>query len=410
MSPEPGRAGAGIVVIGGGFAGFWAAVAARRVCGPDVPVQLVSDRPHLVMRPRLYEASPASLSLDLAEPLDMIGVSFVLDRATAVDPARRRVTLESGSLDYDCLVLATGSTMRQPDVPGAAEAFSIDDQEHAIEFDDRLARIAGRPGIRIAVVGAGFTGIELALELPERLRAHRGEGPDPDLEVVLIDRAPVVGAELGPAPRPTIEAALDAAGVVRRLGASIVALGADTVTFSDGTIDSFDAVVLCTGLVATQLATPLSGIVDELGRHHVDPTLEHRDHPHLFLAGDVAAVDTGTGHLTLQSCQHALQLGRVAGENAARRRLGRPLIRYHQPRYVTCLDLGRSGAVLTSGWDRGVIADGELAKANKRRINQQVIYPDLRQGAEGLLAQSVPIAAIDAIDAESVSTLPVERT
>src|SRR6266566_7912576 len=67
---------------------------------------------------------------------------------------------------------------------------------------------------------------------------------------------------------------------------------------------------------------------------------------------------TGDGHLVLQSCQHALQLGRFAGENAARDLIGVPTIPYVQPPYVTCLDLGRSGAVFTRGWERTVELTG----------------------------------------------------
>jgi NADH:quinone reductase (non-electrogenic) len=47
-----------ILIIGGGFAGFWAAVAARRVAGPGAAVALVSREPVLEIRPRLYEARP----------------------------------------------------------------------------------------------------------------------------------------------------------------------------------------------------------------------------------------------------------------------------------------------------------------------------------------------------------------
>ena len=88
------------------------------------------------------------------------------------------------------------------------------------------------------------------------------------------------------------------------------------------------------------------------------------------------------------SCQHALQLGRVAGENAARDLLGLPLVPYEQLRYVTCLDLGRSGAVLTQGWDRAVVMEGPDAKAVKRKINTEIIYPPIGATAEVLLRQS----------------------
>ena len=108
----------------------------------------------------------------------------------------------------------------------------------------------------------------------------------------------------------------------------------------------------------------------------------------IFVAGDAAAADGGDGCPVLQSCQHALQLGRFAGENAARDLLGLPLVDYVQPPYITCLDLGRAGAVYTRGWDRVVERTGSKAKAIKRWINTEVIYPPVDGARETLLALS----------------------
>jgi NADH dehydrogenase len=65
-----------------------------------------------------------------------------------------------------------------------------------------------------------------------------------------------------------------------------------------------------------------------------------------------------------------------------------PTIPYVQPRYITCLDLGRSGAVWTEGWDRAVKQTGPEAKSLKQRINRVVIYPPACASAERLLALS----------------------
>jgi NADH dehydrogenase len=127
---------------------------------------------------------------------------------------------------------------------------------------------------------------------------------------------------------------------------------------------------------------------DKLGRVIVDAVLRAPAAPEIFVAGDAAVADTGDGHLTLQSCQHAGQLGRVAGENAARDLLGLPPVAYSQLRYITCLDLGRSGAVITQGWERRVEKTGHAGKAFKRWINTEVIYPPADESAEALLAKS----------------------
>lgn len=96
----------------------------------------------------------------------------------------------------------------------------------------------------------------------------------------------------------------------------------------------------------------------------------------IWAAGDLARATAVGDHVALMSCQHAMPQGRQAGENAARAVLGRPLGEYHQPLYVTCLDLGSAGAVLTRGFARDdVMARGDEAKQIKRFINRSVIYP-----------------------------------
>lgn len=371
-----------ILIVGGGFAGFWAAMAAERVVGDKAEVVLVSRTPMLEMRPRLYEAKPETLGADLRGPLSAAGIRFLEGEATGLDIGARRVRLASGVLAYDRLVVATGSAMRRPPVPGAEAAYSIDTQAEAIRLDRRLAQGAAS----VAVIGAGFTGVELALELRDRVAAHGGDGEA--LHIVLIDRAAAVGAELGAGPRPTIEAALKEARVELRLGATIASLSAGHVGFADGSVLDVDAVVLTTGMAAADFVRHVPGERDGLGRLKVERSLRAPAARDVFVTGDAAAADTGTGNLALQSCQHALQLGRYAGENAARDLLGMPPIDYAQPRYVTCLDLGRAGAVFTEGWDRAVQKSGAEAKTIKRRINTQVIYPPVGASGEVLLAMS----------------------
>jgi NADH dehydrogenase len=403
MTPIPHK----ILIIGGGFAGFWAALAARRVAGSRAAVTLVSPEPMLEVRPRLYEARPETLAVDMLPLLRKVDVGFVRGEAIGLDTDAKAVALahsrpEDGvaslaygdRLAYDRLVVATGSRMRRPPVPGAEAAFSVDTRADAIAFDRRLGEIVrdvAEP--TIAVVGAGFTGIELALELRDRLQAHGGDAVAERLRIVLIDRAETIGPELGPGPRPVIEAALAAAGVELRLGANVRALAAARVSFADSVLTA-DAVVLATGMAAASFAAEVPGERDKLGRVVVDTALRAPAAPEVFVAGDAAAADTGDGHYTLQSCQHAGQLGRVAGENAARDLMGLSPVTYTQLRYVTCLDLGRSGAVVTQGWERRVDKTGDEGKALKRLINTQVIYPPADGTAEALLAgSSIDLAA-----------------
>lgn len=377
------REGPRLVVVGGGFAGFWAVVAARRVSA-ELAITLVNARDDLVVRPRLYEAVTDDLVVALRPLLDLVGVDLVVGTCTGLDG--HSVALESGAgLAFDAAVIATGSVMARPAVVGVEHAHSIDTIAEAKRFEAALRDRPSDDHLTVIVVGAGFTGVELALELPIRLAAlGRRSGHD---RVVLVDAAPVVGATLGRGPRELIERALDEAGVECVLGRAVVVFDRDGVTLDDGTVVPADVVVLCSGLVAAPFSMSPSTPRDHVGRVIVDEYLATTE-ANVFVAGDAAVADTGSGQRTMLSCQHALVMGKVAGENAARYLAGLPLVPYAQERYVTCLDLGAAGAVLTSGWDRAVVQTGAAAKEIKRMINTKVIYPDPSEGREGLLRQS----------------------
>ena len=186
-----------IVVAGGGYAGFWAAMAARRIAGPEQPIRMVSRDPILQMRPRLYEAAPETLGIDLRPLLDRTGIDFQAGEATAI--ADNTLVLSTGErIPYARLVVATGSQLRRPPIPGADRAYSIATQSDAIAFDRRLAEIARTTAApRLAVIGAGFTGIELALELRDRLALYSDAVLGERLEILLVDAAPELGPELG---------------------------------------------------------------------------------------------------------------------------------------------------------------------------------------------------------------------
>ena len=130
------------------------------------------------------------------------------------------------------------------------------------------------------------------------------------------------------------------------------------------------------GFHASPLTTQVPAERDRSGRLVVDLNLRVAAVPTIFAAGDTAQSATDEqGHLALMSFQHANRLGASAGFNAAADLLGVPLERYQQKNYVTCLDLGPSDAVFTRGWEPKVELSGDKAKALKREINTQWIYP-----------------------------------
>ncbi|HYZ66228.1 MAG TPA: FAD-dependent oxidoreductase [Mycobacterium sp.] len=387
-----------VLVLGSGFAGLWAALgAARRLteldaAQGDVHVTVLSSQPYHDIRVRNYEADLTPCRIPLSDVLDPVGVKHVTADVTAIDPASRMVKTSRGTHDYDRLVVALGSQVVKPDIPGLREfGFDVDSYDGAVRLQRHLATLARGPhttsACTVAVVGAGLTGIETACELPARLAALF---PDGAPRVVLIDRNPHVGSDMGASARPVIEAALNAIGVHTRLGVGVTAVDAAGLTLSTGEVLAASTVVWCAGMRANPLTADLGVACDRLGRVPVDDYLRVDGVPGVFAAGDVAAARMDDTHLSVMSCQHGRPMGRYAGYNVISDLLGEPMLALRIPWYVTVLDLGPAGAVYTEGWDRQVVASGEDAKATKRTINGQRIYPPLDGDRDAILAAAAP--------------------
>ena len=374
-----------ILVIGGGFAGVWAAagaVRARHEAGADeqaVRVTLVDAADDLTIRPRLYEDDPQSKRVALDRVLGPIGVRRIPATVTGIDTATRTVAAlgrDGSSLELGYERLATGSRVHTPAVEGAEHLFDVDTLPAAATLDAHIGRLAGRRGgeerFTAVVVGAGFTGVEVATELPARLRAVAAGS---DVRVVLVERADTVGPELGSRPRPEILAALDHAGVEVRLNVSLRAVDSGRAVLSDGTLIPTRTVVWTAGMRASALTEDIPGARDGIGRLEVDEYLRVIGVDDVYAAGDTAAAVAENGHVVMQSCQHAVPQGKLAGANVGADVLGLPLVPFAPDPYVTCLDLGPYGAVLTTGWDRAVARTGVEAKRLKQSINTEWIYP-----------------------------------
>lgn len=390
-----------VLIIGSGFAGLWAALgAARRIDELGLPpesveITVLSRTPHHDIRVRNYESDLSGCRLPLAALLDPAGVSHVTGTATAIDPASRTVTAQTAAgiatLSYDRLVLAAGSQVVLPDIPGLAEfGFDVDTFDGATRLGRHLDSLSAvTPGAStVVVVGAGLTGIETACELPARLSGLFGARVPP--RVLLVDHNPVVGSDMGASARPVIEAALAECGVEALTGVAVSAVDAGSVTLSSGAVIATHTLIWCAGIRANPLAAQLSVPTDRLGRIPVDGRLRVTGVADVFAAGDAAALQIDSGRMSVMSCQHSRPMGRYAGYNVISDLAGEPLLTLQIPWYVTVLDLGPAGAVYTEGWDRTVASTGAAAKATKTIINTERIYPPQTGDRHALLAAAAP--------------------
>lgn len=208
-----------LVIVGAGFAGMYAALSAARLrdiasVGPDdFEIALIAPEPTLVVRPRLYEARPETLTAPLGDVLDAVEVKFVQGSVEKIDTEARSLEFVdrrgvTKAMTYDRLVIATGSRLFRPLVQGLEEhSFSVDNLDDAIALDRHLHGLAARPASKarntVVVAGGGFTGIEAATEMPARLRDIFGK--DAGIRVVIVERNKDLAKDMGDGPRPIIE-------------------------------------------------------------------------------------------------------------------------------------------------------------------------------------------------------------
>jgi NADH dehydrogenase len=401
-----------IVVLGAGFAGLWAAIGAarkREEIGAAADILVVDRNSYHNIRVRNYEVDLSNVAIPLAELLVPIGVDHVVAEVIDVNVASQTVVVTSKrgteALSYDRLVMTLGSELVRPTIPGLAQhGFDVDTYGAAVRLDKHLATL-GRddpsPGrSTVVVVGAGFTGIEVAAEMPARLARVGIDNP----RIILVDPSPILGATMGDEARPVIGEALKSLGVETRLAARVSALDAISVTLTSGEVIPARTVVWCAGMTASPLAASMDGELDGHGRLVVDRFMRAEGVARVFAAGDVAACPVDATHSTVMSCQFARPMGRFAGHNVVADLFGQEMLPLNINYYVTVLDLGGWGALYTTGWDRRLHSSGAAAKVTKQTINHQRIYPPRTGNVADLLAAAAP--TVQAAPAVKQQTAP----
>lgn len=377
-----------LLIVGSGFAGMWAAVSAARVAelsgSDDLQIAVLAPAAELRVRPRFYEENVAGLRAPLSDLYAELDVEFIAGHAERIDTIEKTVwyrAQDGGTSlrNYDRVILATGSQIRRPAISGLAEyAFDIDQMESAQIFEKHLDELVNQPASlarnTVVVCGGGFTGIELATELPARLRARLGD--DTQTRVIVVERGDKIGGRFSEALSQVIADASIGLGVEWRVNSEVESIDTTGVTLKGGEHIESSTVVWTAGVEAHPLTQQIRAERDAQGRLRVNDLLQIPALPDVYATGDTAHAKTDElGNTALMTCQHAIQLGKFAGHNAAASLLNAAPHPYRQVNYVTCLDLGGWGAVYTEGWEQAVKSVREEAKKIKIAITNELIYP-----------------------------------
>jgi len=359
-----------VVVIGGGFGGL---NAAKHLAHADVRVTLIDRRNHHLFQPLLYQVATAALApADIAYPIRGVLAKFpnvrvLLGEVTAIDVAKRTVTLDAGELHYDYLVVATGATHSYfGKDQWAALAPGLKSVEDALEIRRRIFLayeaaeresdpVAQREWLTFAVVGGGPTGVELAGALGEiglHTLAKDFRMIDPtSLRVLLFEGKDRV---LGTYPEKLSEAAkqsLERRHVSVRVNTLVTAIDDRSVTVKGPNGEErvgTRTVLWAAGVKASPLAQSLGAPLDRSGRVIVEPDLSIPGHPEVFVIGDLAKMMSdgvevpGVAQGALQGGVHVARI--IASE--ARGRPQRKPFHYHDKGNMATI--GRAEAVIAT--------------------------------------------------------------
>lgn len=350
-----------VVVVGGGFAGLSVLIELSRVAAPR-PFQatLVDQNDYHIFTPLLYQVAaavvrPSSVAYPLRSMAARQGFQFLRTRVESVDLSKGELISDRGPIPYDVAVLALGSAVQDYGVPGVREhALTLKSLSDALRVRNRLLHwlealdSGDNVPRKVAIVGGGATGVELAGALVALLRDVAGrEFPRlrvQDVGIVLLEAGPRLLANMPSAMGKVALESLTRRGVQVMLNSPVEEIGPSWVRVRGfGELET--ALVVWAGGIKG--APPKFGAdiaTAKDGRLFVDDYLRLSGWENVFVAGDLASSPTGRQGF-LASAQAAVQQGRAVGRNIIRYVQGAPPTPYIYRHRGDLVIAGRYGAV-----------------------------------------------------------------
>lgn len=359
-----------ICILGGGFGGLYTALRLNSLpwsTHEAVEIVLIDQRDRFLFAPLLYELVTGELATwevapPYAELLTDTRIRFLQTTVEVVNQDDQQVQLGTGeTLTYDYLVLAVGGETPMDMVSGAAEhALPFRTVEDAHRLQDRLRELETSEAdkIRVAVVGGGYSGVELACKVADRL-GDRGR-------VRLVERADDILQTSAEFNRKAARDALSERGIWLDLDTSVDHMTADTLTltYHDQSDElPVDIVLWTVGTRVVPLLDPMDLPRNERQQIEVEPTLQVVGHPEIYALGDLADCKDATGQQVPTTAQSALQQADYAGWNLWAALSDRPQLPFRYQHLGEMMALGVENATLTG---LGLKLDGPLAHVARR--------------------------------------------
>lgn len=361
-----------ICILGGGFGGLYTALRLSQLpweTNQAPEIILIDQQDRFLFAPFLYELVTGEMQTwEIAPPFEELlaetGVRFHQGQVSAIAVEEKQVQLESSvSLGYDKLVIAMGGKTSLPMVPGVSDyALPFRNLQDAYQLKERLRLLEQSPAekIRIAIVGGGYSGVELACKLGDRL-GERGR-------LRLIERGDSI-LKLSPEyNRKTAQDALAERGIWLDLETDITEITSDSLSLRyKGQIDTIpvDIVLWTVGNDVSDLIRDLPLPHDKNGLLETNHFLQVTDHPDIYALGDVAACEDATGQKLPATAQVAFQQSDYCAWNIWAGETNRPPLPFRYQALGEMLTLGIDNATING---LGIKLNGTPAAIARRLI------------------------------------------
>ena len=359
-----------ICILGGGFGGLYTALRLSQLPWESTPkpeIILVDQSDRFVFSPLLYELLTRELQTwEIAPPyselLQGTGIQFHQAAVSTIDISKQTVQLQDKSeLNYDRLVLALGGETPLDLVPGAAtHAYPFRTITDAYKLEERLRTLeAAKPEkIRVAIVGAGYSGVELACKLADRI-GEKGRFRLIELSDQILRTSPEFNREAA-------KKALDSKGVFIDLETKVAAINQDSISLEyKNQVDTIpvDLVIWTVGTKVSPVVTALPLKHNQRGQITTTAQLQAIEHPEIFALGDLADCLDAEGKQVPATAQVAFQQADYTAWNIWATITNRPLLPFRYQPLGEMMALGIDNATLTG---LGVQLDGSVAYLARR--------------------------------------------
>jgi len=339
-----------LVVIGCGFAGVEVVGAIRKLLSKDeLEITMIDPRTRLeyqASHPEILsgKVTPEEISGDLAKFAAKNDATFVNKAVESVDFDKKVVKVGEEEIPYDYLVIATGGQCTFFGVPGADKSYTVNTLADAVRTRKALEKLDLNKEVKIAVIGAGLTGVEVVGELNDYFKEKNAK----NAKIYLIEAMDKVLPPFKDNVSNYVRKFFEDRGVEIMTSKGVKSIDGGHIVLADGTELDTDMVIWTCGIQCSSLATTF-GLENVRGWIVTDEYLRAKGKDDVFVIGDAASVEID-GVLCGKNVEEAEKQGQTAAVNIANLIKGKPLKKYKPVNTVSdpraFISLGENKAVM----------------------------------------------------------------